>query len=57
MRFAKWGNSLVGRLWSRGVQALRSKEGDDVEITVAVAKRVTVCRNFDRAVALSRASS
>ncbi len=35
MRIAKWGNSLAVRIPSAVVEALRLREGDDVEIHVA----------------------
>ena len=35
MQIAKWGNSLAVRIPSAVVEALRLREGDDVEIHVA----------------------
>lgn len=35
MQVAKWGNSLAVRLPAAVVEALRLKEGDDIEIQVA----------------------
>ncbi len=35
MRVAKWGNSLAVRLPAVVVEALKLKEGDDIEIQVA----------------------
>ncbi len=38
MQVAKWGNSLAVRLPAAVVQALRLKEGDEIEIQVAGAR-------------------
>jgi antitoxin MazE len=38
MRVAKWGNSLAVRLPAAVVEALRLKEGDEIEIQVAGAR-------------------
>lgn len=38
MQVAKWGNSLAVRLPSAVVEALRLKEGDEIEIQVAGAR-------------------
>jgi antitoxin component of MazEF toxin-antitoxin module len=38
MRVAKWGNSLAVRLPAAVVEALRLKEGDEIEIRVAGAR-------------------
>jgi antitoxin MazE len=38
MRLAKWGDSLAVRLPAAVVEALRLKEGDEIEIRVAVAR-------------------
>ncbi len=42
MRVAKWGNSLVVRLPAVVVEALELKEGDDIEIALASARRFEV---------------
>lgn len=39
MQVAKWGNSLAVRLPAAVVEALEIKEGDDIEIEVADARR------------------
>ena len=38
MQVAKWGNSLAVRLPAAVVEALRLREGDDIEIEVAGAR-------------------
>ncbi|MEO8113428.1 MAG: AbrB/MazE/SpoVT family DNA-binding domain-containing protein, partial [Phenylobacterium sp.] len=42
MRVAKWGNALAVRLPAAVVKALELKEGDDIEIDVANARRFEV---------------
>ncbi len=42
MRVAKWGNSLAVRLPTAVVQALELKEGDNIEIEVAGARRFEI---------------
>lgn len=42
MRVAKWGNSLAVRLPASVVEALELHEGDDIEIMVEGARRLTV---------------
>ena len=54
MQVAKWGNSLAVRLPKAVVDALELKEGDDIEITVAGAKRFEVDRDRRREEALER---
>lgn len=54
MRIAKWGNSLAVRLPQAVVEALRLKEGDDIEITVAGSHRFSVGRDRKREEALQR---
>ena len=44
MHVAKWGNSLAVRLPAVVVQALELKEGDEIELHVADAKRLGVAR-------------
>ncbi len=44
MHVAKWGNSLAVRLPAVVVQALALKEGDEIELHVADAKRLGVAR-------------
>lgn len=48
MKVAKWGNSLAIRLPAAVVEALRLKEGDDVEIHVAGAREFGVPREPSR---------
>ncbi len=48
MQVAKWGNSLAVRLPAAVVEALRLKEGDDIEIHVAGAREFGVARKPSR---------
>ena len=54
MRVAKWGNSLAVRLPQAVVEALRLKEGDHIEITVAGARQFRIARDRGRKQALAR---
>jgi antitoxin MazE len=54
MRVAKWGNSLAVRLPMAVVEALELKEGDEVELHVADARRLAVVRKPGRDEVLSR---
>jgi antitoxin MazE len=54
MQVAKWGNSLAVRLPKAVVDALRLKEGDEVEITVAGARQFEIARDRRREEALKR---
>jgi antitoxin MazE len=54
MRIAKWGNSLAVRLPTAVVEALRLKEGDEVEIRVADLKTFDVARDPRRERAMER---
>lgn len=44
MRVAKWGNALAVRLPAAVVEALKLKEGDEIEIDVAAERRFEVVR-------------
>jgi antitoxin MazE len=48
MQVAKWGNSLAVRLPAAVVEALRLKEGDEIEIHVAGAREFGVARRPSR---------
>ena len=48
MQVAKWGNSLAVRLPAIVVEALRLKEGDEIEIHVAGAREFGVARKPGR---------
>ena len=48
MQVAKWGNSLAVRLPAAVVEALRLKEGDEIEIHVAGAREFDVARKPGR---------
>jgi antitoxin MazE len=54
MRVAKWGNSLAVRLPAALVEALRLKEGDEVDIHVAGAREFAVGRKPAREDFLNR---
>jgi antitoxin MazE len=48
MKVAKWGNSLAVRLPAAVVEALRLKEGDEIEIHIAGAREFGVARTPSR---------
>jgi antitoxin MazE len=54
MQVAKWGNSLAVRLPSEVVEALKLKEGDQIEIRIADAREFEVRRDPARQRALAR---
>ncbi len=54
MRVAKWGNSLAVRLPVAVVEALRLKEGDEIDIHVAGARAFAVARKPSRQDFLNR---
>jgi antitoxin MazE len=54
MQVSKWGNSLAVRLPQAVVEALKLKEGDEIEITVAGARRFEIARDRSREEALAR---
>jgi antitoxin MazE len=54
MQVSKWGNSLAVRLPASVVEALGLKEGDEIEVTIAGARRFEVARDKGRARALTR---
>jgi antitoxin MazE len=54
MQVGKWGNSLAIRLPVAVVEALELKEGDEIEIHVADARRFGVARKLDKAELLRR---
>jgi len=54
MRVAKWGNSLAVRLPVALVETLGLKEGDEIEIHVADARRTEVARKPERDALLKR---
>jgi antitoxin MazE len=54
MKLAKWGNSLAVRLPAAVVDALKLREGDDIEITVADARQLVVARKPGREELLKR---
>jgi antitoxin MazE len=53
-RVAKWGNSLAVRLPQAVVEALKLKEGDEIEITITGDRHFRVARNKNRKKALGR---
>jgi antitoxin MazE len=54
MQVAKWGNSLAVRLPAAVVEALKLKEGDDIEIHVADTRELGVARKPGREELLKR---
>lgn len=54
MLVAKWGNSLAVRLPAAVVEALRLKEGDEIDIHVADAREFGIARRPERAELLKR---
>ncbi len=52
MQVSKWGNSLAIRLPAAVVEALKLKEGDDIEIRVAGTRDLEVSRDESRKRAL-----
>jgi antitoxin MazE len=54
MQVSKWGNSLAVRLPSEVVEALNLKEGDQIEIKIAEARKFEVRRDPARQRALDR---
>ncbi|MER8829029.1 AbrB/MazE/SpoVT family DNA-binding domain-containing protein [Mesorhizobium sp. M0938] len=54
MQVAKWGNSLAIRLPAVVVEALELREGDEIEIHVADARRFGVARKPAREELLKR---
>ncbi len=54
MQVAKWGNSLAIRLPAAVVEALKLREGDEVEIHVASARQFAVARKPGRGELLKR---
>jgi antitoxin MazE len=53
MRVAKWGNSLAIRLPAAVVEALKLKDGDEIEITVAGERKFAVKKDRARERALA----
>jgi antitoxin MazE len=54
MQVAKWGNSLAIRLPAVVVEALKLKEGDEIEIHVAAEREFAIARKPGRAELLKR---
>ncbi|KAB0267858.1 AbrB/MazE/SpoVT family DNA-binding domain-containing protein [Microvirga brassicacearum] len=54
MQVAKWGNSLAVRLPAAVVEALKLKEGDDIEIAVAGERAFEVSKTPEAAEILTR---
>jgi antitoxin MazE len=54
MQVAKWGNSLAVRLPAAVVEALKLKEGDEIEIHVADSKQFGIARKPGRDELLKR---
>jgi len=54
MQVAKWGNSLAVRLPAAVVEALKLKEGDQIEIQITGTRTFGVSRDNSRQTALER---
>jgi antitoxin MazE len=54
MQVAKWGNSLAIRLPAAVVEALKLREGDEIEIHIADARQFAVARKPGRTELLKR---
>ena len=54
MQVSRWGNSLAVRLPAAVVEALRLKEGDDLEIHIVGARSLEVQRRADARELLAR---
>jgi antitoxin MazE len=54
MQVAKWGNSLAVRLPATVVEALKLKEGDEIEIHIAGTRSFGIGRDRSRENALDR---
>jgi len=54
MQVSKWGNSLAIRLPAAVVEALKLKEGDEIEIQVVGKRAFEVARDRSREKALER---
>jgi antitoxin MazE len=54
LQVAKWGNSLAVRLPAAVVEALRLKEGDEIEIHVAAEREFAIARKPTRQDFLNR---
>jgi antitoxin MazE len=54
MQVSKWGNSLAIRLPTAVVEALKLKEGDEIEIRIAQEREFAVSRDQTRSKALAR---
>jgi antitoxin MazE len=54
MRISKWGNSLAIRLPAAVVEALKLKEGDEVEVHVAGTRSFDIARDRSRERAIAR---
>jgi len=54
MQVSKWGNSLAVRLPAAVVEALKLKEGDEVEIRIAEERSFEVRRDQSKQRALAR---
>jgi antitoxin MazE len=54
MQVCKWGNSLAVRLPKAVVEALKLKEGDEIEITITGSRHFEVAHDRRREEALKR---
>jgi antitoxin MazE len=54
MQVSKWGNSLAIRIPASVVEALQLKEGDNVEVVVEGAKKLSICKTAETRELLER---
>ena len=54
MQVSKWGNSLAVRLTATVVEALKLREGDEIEIRIAAEREFEVRRDGRKPAALER---
>lgn len=54
MQISRWGNSMAIRLPASVVKALNLREGDDIEVEIADARRFRISKKPDRQALLKR---
>lgn len=54
MQISKWGNSLAIRLPAAVVEALKLKEGDQIEVRIAGSREFEISRDRTREAAMER---
>lgn len=54
MQVSRWGNSLAIRLPAAVVEALKLREGDDIEVRIAAEREFEIRRDRRKSLALER---